>query len=273
MSDTKGTVVGSLVRVFRYPVKSMVGEELEKVEVTKRGILGDRAYALVDLESGKVVSAKNPRKWSNLFGITAAFAKPPQQNEALPNVRMTLPTGERLEGNEGEVNDRLSDLLGRQVELRSAAPQEPALEEYWPDIEGLDHRDAVTDEGMPADTFFDCGTLHLMTTATLDRLQELYAEGTFDVRRFRPNLVVDSDSSGFPENEWIGRRVAIGDDVIIEITGPCPRCVMTTIAQPDLPKDPLILRTAVQHNDGNAGVYASVLQGGQIKQDDPVALL
>ncbi|MCH7805594.1 MAG: MOSC domain-containing protein [Proteobacteria bacterium] len=272
MSDTKGTVVGSLVRVFRYPVKSMVGEELEQAQVTKRGILGDRAYALVDQESGKVVSAKNPRKWSNLFGITAAFAQPPHQNEAIPNVRITLPSGEQLDSVE-EVNDRLSNLFDRQVRLLSAAPQKPALEEYWPDIEGLDHRDAVTDEGMPAETFFDCGTLLLMTTATLDRLQELYDEGTFDVRRFRPNLLVDSNSSGFPENEWIGRRVAIGDEVIIEITGPCPRCVMTTIAQPDLPKDPLILRTAVQHNDGNAGVYASVLQGGQIRQDDPVGLL
>lgn len=272
MAETKGKVVGSLARVFRYPVKSMVGEELEQVEVTKTGILGDRAYALVDQESGKVVSAKNPRKWSNLFGITATFTQPPHANQALPNVRITLPSGEQLDRAE-DVNERLSNLFDRQVELLSAAPQKPALEEYWPDIEGLDHRDAVTDEGMPADTFFDCATLHLMTTATLDRLQELYAEGTFDVRRFRPNLLVNSDSSGFPENEWVGRRVAIGDDVIIKITGPCPRCVMTTIAQPGLDKDPLILRTAVQHNGGNAGVYAAVIQGGQIRRDDPVAVL
>lgn len=273
MSETKGTVVGSLAQIFRYPVKSMEGEELEQVDVTKTGILGDRAYALVDRESGKVVSAKNPRKWSNLFGLTAGFAQPPQQNEALPNVRISLPSGEQLDSTDGDVNNRLSTLLGRQVELMSAAPQKPALEEYWPDIEGLDHRDAVTDEGMPAETFFDCGTLLLMTTATLDQLQALYGEGNFDIRRFRPNLLVKSGTSGFPENEWVGRRVAVGDGLIMKITEPCPRCVMTTIAQPGLAKDPLILRTAVKHNAGNVGVYASVIQGGQIRGDDPVSLL
>jgi uncharacterized protein YcbX len=141
-------------------------------------------------------------------------------------------------------------------------------------MEGLDYRDTVTDFELPEGTFFDCAVVHLLTTATLDRLRELYPEGRFEVRRFRPNVVVQAASGmkTFVENGWIGHTVAIGDAVRLTVTGPCPRCVMTTLAQGDLPKDPGILRTAAQHNQVNVGVYASVLQGGEIRRGDPVRL-
>ncbi len=114
--------------------------------------------------------------------------------------------------------------------------------------------------------------MHLLTTATLDRFRELYPDGRFEVRRFRPNVVVASDELGFVENEWIGRTVAVGDEVCLRITGPCPRCVMTTLPQGDLPKDPGILRAAAQHNQANVGVYAEVIAGGTTRRGDLVAL-
>ena len=123
-------------------------------------------------------------------------------------------------------------------------------------------------------TFFDLAVVHLLTTATIDRLRALYPEGRFEVRRFRPNIVVSTgpEEQGFVENDWIGHTVAIGDQVRLAITGPCPRCVMITLPQGDLPKDPGILRTAAQHNAVNVGVYASVASGGTIRRGDPVTL-
>jgi uncharacterized protein YcbX len=145
-------------------------------------------------------------------------------------------------------------------------------EEYWPDMEGLDHRDAVTDFTLPTGTFFDGATVHLLTTATLNRLRDAYLQGRFEVPRFRPNIVVEvpEGEKSFIEQTWIGRTVAIGDTVRLTITGPCGRCVMTTLAQGDLPKDSGILRTAVQQNQGHVGVYATVLQGGILKRRDRV---
>jgi uncharacterized protein YcbX len=139
---------------------------------------------------------------------------------------------------------------------------------------GLDYRDTVTDFEMPAGTFFDIAVVHLLTTATINRLRALYPRGRFEVRRFRPNIVVSAggQEAGFAENDWIGRTVAIGGTVRPAITGPCPRCVMITLPQGDLPKDPGILRTAAQHNAVNVGVYASVVSGGTIRRGDPVTL-
>ena len=141
-------------------------------------------------------------------------------------------------------------------------------------MEGLDHRDTVTDFGLPQGTFFDAAFVHVLTTATLDRLRALYPQGRFEVRRFRPNMVIAATNGGmdFVENAWIGRILAIGDAVRLSITGPCPRCVMTTLSQGDLPRDAGILRTAAEHNHANVGVYASVLQGGAIHRGDSVSL-
>jgi len=265
---------GSVVALWRYPVKSMMGEELNSCELTHRGVLGDRADALVDPTNGKVVSAKNPRKWGNLFGFRARYATPPRLGEPVPPVIIALPDGSTLSSEEDHVEKTLTTALGRDVRLETAAPEEPSLEEYWPDIEDLDHRDVVTDEAMPSGTFFDLAVLHILTTATLGRLRELYPEGRFETRRFRPNIVVETSSSenAFVENDWIGRPISIGDEVQLAITEACPRCVMTTLPQGDLPRDRGILRTAAQHNDVHVGVYAAVIQGGMIRRGDKVTV-
>jgi len=267
--------VGSVVSLWRYPVKSMMGEELNATEVTKGGVVGDRAYALVDSSDGKVASAKNPRKWPQLFEFRAALADAPRAGVKAPPVRITLPDGAVVNSGQPDVQQTLSKALKREVTL-SAAPNLPmaTAEEYWPDIEGLDHRDTVTDFDLPGGTFFDCAFVHLLTTATLDQLRMLYPQGRFEVRRFRPNIVVETANGekGFVENAWIGKTLAIGDAVRLSITGPCARCVMTTLPQGDLPKDAGILRTAPQHNRANVGVYASVLQGGKVRRGDSIRL-
>ena len=210
------TVLGSIVSLWRYPVKSMLGEELNATEVTKRGLLGDRAYALVDGTDGKVASAKNPRKWPQLFDCRAALADAPRPGEKVPPVRITLPDGATVISEQRDLNQILSKLLKREVKLAALPDVRTATaEEYWPDIEGLDHRDAVTDFGLPDGTFFDCAFVHLLTTATLERLGGLYPQGRFEVRRFRPNMVVETSKgeNDFVENAWIGRVLAIGDSV------------------------------------------------------------
>jgi uncharacterized protein len=272
-SSSVTTNAGTVVGLWRYPVKSMMGEELNATEITERGLLGDRQFALVDAATGKVAGAKNPRKWGNFFDFRAAYVEPPEANATLPAVRLTLPNGTALTSESENVNEVLSGALGRAVELAHVrAEQESSAEEYVPDIEGLEHRDTVTEWELPAGTFYDLAVVHLLTTATLDRLRELYPAGRFEARRFRPNIVISTAEQGFVENNWLGRTVTVGNTVRLRITRPCPRCVMTTLAQGDLPKDPGILRTAAQNNAANIGVYADVISAGAIHRGDPVVL-
>ena len=280
--------VGTVTAIWRYPVKSMLGEEIGASAVTDQGLLGDRAYALVDAETGKVASAKNPKRWPNLFQCHAELAEPPESAGKMPPVRIRLPDGTEVSSDEPSVDDTLSDMVGRRVTLESTAPSEAVFEEYWPDMEDISpegHRDTVTDErlGMaaPPGTFFDLAPMAVLTTATLQRLGELYPQGSFDVQRFRMNLIVEPDADGFVENEWIGHTLAVGDGVSLPVTLADPRCVMTTLPQGDLPKDPGILRAAAQHNRLDipgvglypcVGVYAGVASGGTVRRGDPVAV-
>ena len=274
MSNAAQIEVGSVAALWRYPVKSMIGEELNATEVTDRGLLGDRAYAVVDNSDGRAATAKNPRKWPRLFDFHATFVEPVHPAAKVPPVRIILPEGTTVTSDQADLNQILSKALNRGVTFRAAQRGTVNAEEYWPDMEGLDHRDTVTDFTLPEGTFFDGAMVHLLTTATLDRLRELYPQGRFEVRRFRPNIVLQlvSGERGFAENAWVGHTLAIGTAVRLNITGPCGRCVMTTLAQGDLPMDPGILRTAAQHNQVNVGVYAAVVRGGTIRRGDPVRL-
>jgi uncharacterized protein len=266
--------VGSVVSLWRYPVKSMMGEELNASYVTERGLLGDRTRALVDQTTGKVASAKNPRKWGRLFDFRASFVDPPKPGAPLPDIRISLPDGRPVMAGQPGADDVLSDALGAQVRLTTSTLEEPSLEEYWPDVEGLANREKVTEELMPARTFFDAAPVHVLTTATTDRLRELYPEGRFEARRFRPNLVVEPSqrTKDFVEDGWVGRTLRVGEEVRLKVSRPCGRCVMTTLAQGDLPSDLGVLRTAARYNKAVVGVYASVEHGGSIERTDPVWL-
>jgi uncharacterized protein YcbX len=287
--------IGSVVSLWRYPVKSMMGEELNAVEVTERGLVGDRAYGLIDRETGKLASAKHPRKWARLFNFHAAFVELPRAGSLVPAVRITFPDGVTVTSEESDLNRRLLQTLGREVMFAASAPEAATFEEVWPEVKGphpygnvlpRQGEELITDVAAafraPSGTFFDFSAIHLLTTNTLDRLRELAPRSRFEVRRFRPNVVVEFPRlTGFVENDWPRRIVAIGENVRLKVIIPTPRCVMTTLAQSDLPSDPGILRATADHNwirAGGlgglpcAGVYAAVLTPGTIRRGDPVRL-
>ncbi len=259
-------VAGSVAGLWRYPVKSMLGEELREAQVTERGFAGDRAYALLDMETGKVVSAKSPRKWARMFELRACYQGPAADGAP---ATITFPDGRTVASDDPQIDRMLSEALGRPVRLAS----EPPAGATYESVPVGSPEGEMTQYPLP-NRFFDLGALHLVTTASLERLRELYPEGRFEVRRFRPNIVVETPEGeqGFVENGWVGKTLAIGDEVRARVIGPAIRCVMTTLAQGDLPKDASILRTAAQHNHANVGVYADVIAGGAIRRGDPVTL-
>ena len=266
--------IGKVVSIWRHPVKSMMGEELNSSHITERGLIGDRVYAIIDQQTGKVASAKNPRKWEKLFDFRAAFIDSLQTADNIPPVRITLPDGRQIFSNQSEIDNTLSKVLGREVTLMKASLEKPGYEEYWPDIEGIAHRETVTDEAMPSQSFFDVAVIHILTTSTINRLRELYPEGRFEVRRFRPNIVIESRSGqkDFIENLWVDKKLMIGEEVVLRVIAPCTRYVMITLPQGDLPKDLGILHTVAKYNEVHDGVYASVDKGGRIRRGDIVQL-
>ncbi len=285
MSNETLTTIGSIISVWRYPVKSMMGSELSTVQLTKRGVSGDRSYAILDCSDGKIATAKNPKKWPILFSFSARLSEPSAMKGTKLPVQITLPDGTILSSEREDIDDRLSKVLGRDVILvetgngkvkgvQSPLPSSWSTksEEYWPDMAGRDHRDTVTNFTLPTGTFFDAAMVHVLTTWTLEQLRSGYPNGQFALQRFRPNLVVETmgEATGFVEESWIGQTLLIGNAVRLRVTGPCPRCVMTTLPQGNLPKDPGILRTALQLNQGNVGVYAVVIQGGVIQAGDEI---
>ncbi len=281
------TPLGSAAKLWRFPVKSMQGEELQTVHATEKGLIGDRVYGLIETATGKIVSAKNPRKWPGILDFSAAFLRPPSAADSAPPVRVSFVDGTSMSSDEPGFNARLSTIFGRDIVVRSTPPPTAVLEEYWPDIDGLAHREAVTDEnislGTPSGTFFDFAAIHLVTTSTLNVLERAYPKGRFDHRRFRPNILVDTGADGFVENEWVGRTLGVGDDLVLEVLMPCARCVMTILQQGELPLDPGILRTAAVENNvmiaplnqkmPSVGVYAKVIRGGNVRQGDPVRFI
>ena len=298
--------MGVVQGLYRFPVKSMRGEALDEAVLTPSGVVGDRAYALLDEVEGRLASAKSPRKWGGLLGFRAAFLAEPQVDSPPPPVEIELPDGSRVRSDDPDVHALLTKALGRPVRLIASAGAETAglqFEEVWPDIEGLAPEEFVTstavgrEEGSdevlsaipagmfaPPGTFFDLSTIHLLTTATLDALRAVAPEGTFDVRRYRPNVLLDPgpEDEGFVENDWVGRSVALGDDgAAIAVNLPTMRCVMTTLPQEDLPRDRGTLQAIAAHNRVEiagfgtwacAGSYGSVGSAGRVRVGDAYSI-
>jgi len=199
-------VSAAVVSLWRYPVKSMQGEEINSTVVTERGLLGDRAFALMDAEDGKTVTAKNPKKWPTMFKFRAAFVDSPTVPSVMPSVKITTPEGVTISSTESDLNEKLSQNLGRAVVFAGQPPEKPHLDEYWPeDVPGLPFSDHVTDENTLEGTFFDLAIIHILTTSTIDALRAAYPHGRFEARRFRPNIIIDTGTQGFAENAWIVR--------------------------------------------------------------------
>ena len=267
-------LVGTLKSLWRYPVKSMQGEQLESTDISTKGLLGDRAYALWDRQTNRIASAKNPRKWSSLLDCRAILEESPQIGQPPPPVRIAFPNGSSVTSEQTDIDTHLSNWINRQVKFLSAVPEKPSLDQYWPDVEGTAQRDTVTELFMPQGTFFDSCPIHAITTATLNRLQQLYPDGEFAPCRFRPNLLIEpqSSQSGFIENDWVGHTLAIGNSVKLKVDTACPRCVVTTLAQEGLPQDLTILKTTARYNDVIAGIRLSVVETGTVSLGDSICL-
>jgi uncharacterized protein YcbX len=261
----------------------MMGEELNGTHISLGGVLGDRSYALIDTETNKVISAKNPKKWPNFFSFRAAYTAPLEFNTTQP-VWITLPDGRVLHSDQADLNQQLSDFLGSSVKLATQAPEAATLEQYWPEYEGENNEissEAVAGDA-PQGSFFDYAALHLITTSSIEALQKLYPEGRFEVRRFRPNITIDTSGlTGFVENDWVGKTIKIGDTLRLQVSDPCPRCVMPTLAQGDLPADSGILKAVAQNRPhvpfaGKAlpsvGIYAKVIEAGWVKRGDTIVI-
>jgi uncharacterized protein len=284
---SSGTVetVGRIGALWRYPVKSMLGEPLTSVSVTEAGFDGDRRFGLIDAGTGRVASAKRPRLWQRLLRLRAEVAGDGA-------VRIRFPDGASVLSGDPDVDAALGSFLGRDVLLSGGAPPKAELDRAIPEevlAKGPDADVAVTSleiaAASPPGTFFDFATLQLVTSASLGRAGAAHPAGRVEAVRYRPNVVVESADGqrGFVENDWVGRRLHLGADVVLDVVVPSPRCAIPTLRHGDLSPDPDALRVPLRHNFvpvpiegfGSAaclGVYAVVVSGGVVQVGDEVRL-
>ncbi|WP_406449165.1 MOSC domain-containing protein [Streptomyces sp. NBC_01622] len=277
--------MGTVAALYRYPVKSMVGEAVIAVNVTERGLSGDRVYAVLD-GTGAVGSAKHPRKWGGLLRCRSRL-------DDSGVVRVVLPDGTALPVEDPDLDGELSKLLGRNVFLSASVPEDSRLERAVPAYEGgvpdsvresatVDATgETITTGGVAPGTFFDFGRVHLVTTAALDRMRAVHPAGDFDARRFRPNLVVDTAGGpGFPEDVWVGSCLRVGE-ALFRVLVPTPRCVVPTLGHDELLPDPAIMRAVAREHRvpvfdlgrlSCLGVYLEVLEAGTVRVGDPISL-
>jgi uncharacterized protein YcbX len=279
-------MLGIVAALRRYPVKSMLGEDVDAGDVTFTGLAGDRQLAVVSRTTGKIASAKFPRLWRDLLTLSAAAADDPAADGA---VRITLPEGKIVWSSDAGVDTILSGLLDEPVTLTSTPAPGAALDRAVPEAVLRDGVDAQVPAelmeiggGGPSGTFVDFAPLHLLTTSTLDRIAELSPHGRADLERYRPNIVIRTAAAGFTENDWLERILRVGDDIVLRVIARTPRCAVPTLAHGLLPRDPDALRVLARHNrvepldsldpEPCAGVYAEVLRPGRIRTGDQVRL-
>jgi uncharacterized protein len=290
-------MLGTVTMLRRYPVKSMLGEDVPASDVTGKGLAHDRALALVHTETGKVASAKNPRLWRGMLKLAAAV----DSGSAVANadltgaggtgagVRITLPDGKTVWSADPGIHAVLSEVLGLPVTLTGTPPPDAELDRAVPEEvlrDGITARVAVETGqlggGSPAGTFFDFAPIHLLTSSTLDRIAELNPRGVAEVERYRPNIVISTTAAGFAENDWAGHDLRIGRELTLRVMSRTPRCAIPTLEHGDLPRDTAALRVLADHNRVTpveplapqpcAGAYAQVLHPGRIHVGDVVRL-
>jgi uncharacterized protein YcbX len=280
-ADRQEVGVGTVAVLRRYPVKSMLGEDLPSCAVTGRGLAGDRVMALVHRETGKVASAKNPRLWRGLLKLHATLAG--------PAVKITFPGGAVVAGTAPSIDAALSEFVQHPVTLTATPPPGAALDRADPEEvlrAGIRARVRVETGQLggaaPDGTFFDFAPLHLVTTSALDRVAALSPRGTVELDRYRPNIVIRTSVPGFTENDWAGRDLRIGPCLMIRVIARTPRCAIPTLEHGGLPRDLDALRVPAGHNritpiddlgpQPCLGVYAQVLRPGRIQLGDTARL-
>ena len=278
-------MLGTVAALRRYPVKSMLGEDLDASDVTVTGLTGDRQLAVLSRTTGKIASAKLPRLWRDLLTLSAAAGEVTGDGA----VRITLPAGKTVWSSDADIDAVLSDLLDQPVTLTATPPPGAALDRAVPEAVLRDGVDAPVPAelmeiggGGPPGTFVDFAPLHLLTTSTLDRIAELSPYRRADLERYRPNIVVRTSAPGFVENDWLERILHVGTELVLRVIARTPRCAVPTLAHGALPRSPDALRVLAHHNrvapldsldpEPCAGVYAEVLRPGRIRTGDAVRL-
>lgn len=248
-----------IAEIWRYPVKSMLGEQLDQASVGPDGIQGDRRWAVVDKESGVSLSAK---RYADLLRCQAWTSD--------GGVMIRTPDGGEYPAGSAEIAHALSELLGRHVTTSSAATTKTIQHEF---------PTAVTEgEGEPflyepeTKAFFDCAPLQLLTTATLNKLQQLLPSSAIQPARFRPNFLVESKQVDFIENGWVSNDVALGP-LRCHVYDDTRRCIMVALGQGDLPRDAEVIRTILQCNEGRAGVALKTKESGMVPKGAKVEVL
>jgi uncharacterized protein len=287
----------SVGRLWQYPVKTMQGEEVQEIVLSPSGVAGDRAYGFLDVQTKRLVSAKRPKRYGALLDCRARFVCAPTVQTPSPPIEVTFPDGTVVCNDDAELTRRTSEMLGREVRLLASATDGLALEELWPKLEGLGP-DALADAmqieppdstgdriiGVPVamaapGTMLDLAPLHVLAESTLRTLAAEHPDGDWDPRRMRPNILIDDGDESTGEDGWLGCDLHIGAEAVVHVVGPAPRCVMTTLAQPGLARDPQILRTiaAVGRKQigtlgqfACAGSYAEVVQPGVVRTGDSI---
>jgi len=280
--------------IWRYPVKSMQGEKLSETVLTAGGVPLDRGWAVRDEATQTIVGAK---KIGELLNCSARYIDGSNAG-AVPHVEITLPSGNTVRSDDDTVHTALSDALGQNVTLWPLQPAEnkehyrtksapddmeaemravfalepgeplPDLSSFPPDVLG-----ELMEFATAVGTYFDAFPLDILTEASLRHLQKYTPDAVLDVRRFRPNILVgDSENmSGLEEAKWVGRPLTIGNaklDAVME----CPRCIMATRAQGDLPRDASIMRAMVAHTAQNLSIYCNISKPGRVAEGDAVTL-
>jgi uncharacterized protein YcbX len=278
-------MVGMVFKLCRYPVKSMLGQDVTVSTVTHTGLAGDRRLAVVSRTTGKIASAKYPRLWRDLLTLSAETL----DKDSLSHVRITLPGGKTIDSTDADADAILSEVLNEPVTLTATPPPDATLDRAVPDAvlrDGIAAQvpaDVITiGAGSPPGTFVDFAPLHLLTTGTLARIAELSPFGKSDFERYRPNIVIRTITPGFTENDWLNRDLRVGPDLVLRIIARTPRCAVPTLAHGDLPRNAEALRVLAKHNrvtpmesmgpEPCAGVYAEVLTPGRVRTGDPVRL-
>lgn len=278
--------------IFRYPVKSMGGHTLGSTLLTAKGIPGDRCWALKDEAQGGI---KGGKRFPAIMGMSAELLYTPSEVQQSPPAKITLNDGTTLLTTDADANERLSEAVGSPVSLWPLLPADQ-LKHYQraPPPPGTHPLDALREifartpdeplpylEGFPEvliayesppGTYFDAYPLLILSESSMATLQAGDGQSNFDIRRFRPNLLISVDEEGFPEDRWAGREAALGS-ARLKLDRVCPRCVMTTHGFDNLPKDPGIMRHLVQENGGNLGLYASVIEPGEVSAGDYLELI
>ncbi|MBI4935687.1 MAG: MOSC domain-containing protein [Actinobacteria bacterium] len=272
-----------VTELWQYPVKSMIGSRLPEAHFTELGMVGDRIWALRDVDGDYLA---NTRQTPGIMQLAAAHG-------GGGDVAIRLADGRSVLSSDSEANAVLSEALGRSVRLESLRPPEDLdfyrsrgelpedLMGYLRDIFAREDDEPLPDFSKfgpyvgeyqaPPGTFYDCYPLLLMTTSSLRTMAAALPDSVVDVRRFRPTLVIDTgDEPGHPEFEWSGRQFSIGS-VVVEVVNDCPRCAaITKQVTPDIPQDRAILRHVVKEMGQAVGAYAKVVQPGTITQGDEV---